>query len=134
MLKNHHLNKILLPILIFSIFFLNGCSKKEVIKPGIRATEKWQALIEQDWKKAYSYQSPSYRKNYTVKEFRLGFGQSVEWKGIEHNSTTLLNDKTAEVTLTLVVSFQTSSAVMDLPSRFKERWQLINGTWWHINN
>jgi len=100
--------------------------------PGVRATERWQALIEQDWKKAYSYESPSYRKNYSSDDFRTSFGQAVAWKAIEHNSTKFINKKLADINLTLLFNYSAGNTVIDIPSNIKERWQLVDGTWWHI--
>ncbi len=121
-------------ILIFLVISLSSCSKKDPIKPSVRATERWQAMIDHDWKKAYSYESPSYRKNYTVNDFRTSFGQAVTWKSIQHNTTKLINKNLADVNLTLFFNYSGGNVVMDIPSEIKERWQLVDDSWWHIKN
>lgn len=119
-------------LLIILALGLTSCTKKEPVKPGVRATERWQALIEKDWNKAYSYESPSYRKNYKVDDFRSSFGQAVSWKSINHDSTTLINKTLADVNLVLLFNYSGGNTVIDIPSNILERWQLVDGTWWHI--
>lgn len=124
-------NTLLLPIVLISLT-LSSCSKNKTEEPGLRAIAKWQALIEYDWKKAYSFSSPSYKENYSISEFRGSFGQAVLWKEIKHNSTKMINEQLVDVSLTLIFEYSGGSTAMDLSSKIIERWQLINNRWWYV--
>lgn len=108
----------------------NQATKQELLKE--RAIGRWGALIESEWTTAYSYQSPSYRKNYTRKEFINSFGTAVGWKSVSFKSINLINDKLAEVTLVLDISFDAGYELVDLPTNIVERWQYTDDNWWFI--
>ncbi len=97
-----------------------------------RALARWNALIEKDWTAAYSYESPSYRKNYARRDFINSFGQAVTWVSIKHLSTTPVNKILADVKLELVSIYNMEGNPVKVPSNTTERWQLIDNKWWHI--
>ncbi len=105
-------------------------SKKESSLPGQRALERWNALINKDWEKAYSYQTPNYRKAYSQEDFRNSFGQAVKWEKIKLLSTKNPSESIADVNLELTVLYYDGD--MKIPNSFIERWQKINGIWWHF--
>ena len=137
--------QILTLALIFSL--ISSCSKKEednktslstkqeVTKkedaalPGPRALERWNALIQKDWAKAYSFQTPNYRKTYSQEDFRNSFGQAVKWEEIKLLSTATPSESIADVKLELTVLYYDGN--MKIPNAFTERWQLIDGAWWN---
>ena len=98
-----------------------------------RALARWNALIEKDWTAAYSYESPSYRKNYARRDFINSFGQAVTWVSIKHLATTPINKTLADVKLELLSTYDMSRGnLIKIPSNITERWQLIDNKWWHI--
>lgn len=98
-------------------------------KPNERALERWNALIKRDWQKAYSYQTPSYRKIYSVEDFRNSFGQAVKWESIKYISSKDISKELIDIKLELTVLFYDGN--MKIPNLHTERWQLIDGNWWH---
>lgn len=94
----------------------------------IRALARWNALIESEWTTAYSYQTPSYRKNYTRKQYVNSFGTAIEWRKIEYGSIKKINDQLVDITLILNINFEG----MVLPTTISERWQFTDNNWWHI--
>lgn len=144
------LNKLVLILgILLTSFFISSCDKKsdenttqekqtstdeaklERLKE--RALNRWNALIEQEWTTAYSYQTPSYRKNYTRKEFINSFGSAVEWRAVEVKSAKLINDKLAEVILVLNIGIEAGSASMVVPTNITEKWIYQENNWWRVS-
>ncbi len=111
---------------------LISCSKEVTVKPEIRAVERWTALINEDWAKAYSFQTPNYRKTYTLKAYRNSFGRAVSWQSIELISSKPVSDTITDVKLKLEISFAEGGANLIIPSFLNERWQLIDNQWWYV--
>jgi len=99
---------------------------------GERATARWNALINRNWEKAYSYQSPNYRKTYTLEAFTNNFGRAVEWKKVKLLSEKAVSDSVVDVEIEIISLFKDVGVEMMLPGQFFERWQKIDGTWWYF--
>jgi predicted small secreted protein len=99
-----------------------------------RAEKRWNALINKDWKTAYSFETPAYRKTYTVEDYRGSFGSAVTWKSVNIISTEKTEKNITDVTLELTVFFtgQGSAKGMNIPSMFTERWLYNEDNWWHV--
>lgn len=136
--------------LLLISFFLLSCDKKpteqkvteaavlqadqpDLEKLKLRALARWNALIESEWTTAYSYQTPSYRKNYTKKDFINSFGSAVGWKKIEYGSLNKINDELVDITLVLNISIEAGSDSIVMPTNITERWQFSDNNWWHVN-
>ena len=135
--------RIIISILIS--FFLLSCSSEDNNQQTQQATEKhkietakeralarWNALIEKDWAKAYAFESPNYRKNYSKREFINSFGQAVTWVAIKHLSTHPINPTLTTIKLELTFNYDMGRELIKIPSRIEERWQLIDNKWWHV--
>lgn len=110
-------------------------SKKTAIAlPKERALARWNALIKKEWTEAYSYETPSYRKNYTRLDFINSFGSAVTWVSIKHISSAEVNDKLIDMKLQLLFLYDMGGGggEMKIPTMVEERWQLIDNNWWHI--
>jgi hypothetical protein len=112
---------------------LSGCSspppEEEV---GQRALERWQALIKRDMDKAYGYLSPGYRAVNSLKLYRAGIGNAVQWK-----EATLKNvscaDKTCEVTINIRYQYVARVAgKYEGEKPIKEKWTQVDGKWWFL--
>lgn len=117
--KNHHEN-------------INTLKKSELSSPASRALARWNALIEKEWTKAYSYETPSYRKTYSRNDFINSFGTAVTWVGIEHISSVKINENVIDLKLKLLFIYNMSGKDMKIPTMITERWQLIDSNWWHV--
>lgn len=133
-------------ILILLFTFITSCTKKDAPEPAKessktttvitaekRAGTRWTALINGDWKSAYSFATPSYRKNYTVENFRNKFGGAVTWKTVRIISSTKISETIIDVQVELTYLFTDSGMTMELPSKFVERWTLVDNQWWHTS-
>ncbi len=99
-----------------------------------RAEKRWNALINKDWKTAYSFETPGYRKTYTVEDYRGSFGSAVTWKSVNIISAQETEKNITDVKLELTVFFMGQGAAkgMNIPSMFTERWLYNEGNWWHV--
>jgi hypothetical protein len=129
----HHkllfINRIAIPLFLATL--LTSCFKTSIEKPEVRAIARWNALIAQDWEKAYSYETPAYRKTYTSEQYKNSYGAAVDWKEIELSDVKITDD-IADINLTLSVLFSDSGTQMLIPTGFKERWLLKDNQWWHV--
>ena len=122
--------------IIFFLFIslgLSACSKKEPVKPEVRAVERWNALIKKDWKTAYSFETPAFRKNYSFEQFKDRYGNMVTWKKIKFLRTEQINENLVKVTLDLTILFHPpGGGEMLMPGAIKERWLFSEDQWWYI--
>ena len=127
----------LIPVSIFLILalLLTSCSKNSE-KPEDRAVARWQALIELDWEKAYSYETPGYKKIYTLGDYKKRFGMMLSWKSVKHLTTKIDNvSNTAIVNLEIVSLFEPAGGGdMLLPNVVSEKWIFKDDQWWHVYN
>ncbi len=110
-------------------------STKKTIDPGKRAIARWEALIARDWKKAYEFETPAFRKNYSFNKFRSRFGNAVVWKKIELKKVTIKDDNKNIANVKLVLDYlflEPGGGEMLLPSPIDERWLLEDGQWWYV--
>lgn len=122
--------------LLLVMFFLTSCSDKpsKTIKPGERAVARWEALIERNWEKAYSFETPGYKKAYKLSKFKKQFGFMLSWKSAKHLTTQLNKEKTiATVKLEIISLFEPDGGGdMLIPNVISEKWLLKDRQWWHI--
>ena len=105
-----------------------------------RVRERWQALEQKDFKKAWEYSSPNYRAIFSKQLYAKKFSYAVEWEltGVE-----IVNYDSVAAVASVVVRVmskptkQTSSAsvgVGAIPFARGERWIFANGQWWFSAN
>lgn len=123
----------LIPVSIFLILalLLNSCSKNSG-KPEDRAAARWQALIELDWEKAYSYETPSYKLASTIEDYEKSFGTAITWISAKTISSKEVSEKVIDVDVELTIEFSEGGGKMLIPSVFTERWLKVDNTWWHV--
>ncbi|QBQ53532.1 hypothetical protein [Nitrosococcus wardiae] len=123
---------LILPI-VGLLLGLSGCSspppEEEV---GRRASERWQALIQGDFNRAYEYLSPGYRAVNSFDLYRARIGQAVQWK-----EATLKNvscaDKACEVTVNIRYRYANPRVGNYEGERpIKEKWTEVDGEWWFL--
>lgn len=121
--------KLLFVIFSFNIL-LSACSK-DTSPPEERAVTRWTSIINKDWESAYKYETPNYRKTYDSQTYRNSFGGAVDWIGVKLISITKPEKNLADVKLEITTTFS-EAGNLPIPGIITERWQLIDGQWWHI--
>lgn len=100
-----------------------------------RATQRWKALVDGDFKEAYAFESPGYRKAKSLDYFRKQFGGWVAWTGASVMHVKHKADQLAEVRIHLEFeSFQRQTESMQKDaSYFNEKWIYIDNDWWYVS-
>ncbi len=110
--------------------------RREVLKQ--RVLERWQALIAQDFAKAYTFETPDFRRQFTPAQFKAGFGNRLRWRDIRWLDADMATDDGSEgatVHLELVYEFVWPSLgkLVESTSPLRERWIYRDDQWWHVN-
>lgn len=123
------------------IFFVGCASFGSAEKKGDnyisnRAVQRWNALIAKDYKVAYEYQSPGYRKAKSLDFYSRQFGSWVKWTGVSVQKVHRISDEVAEVDIQLEFEiFQKwSESLQKRTSNFSEKWIYAEGDWWIVSN
>jgi hypothetical protein len=102
----------------------------------IRATERWQALIEGKLETAYGYELPEYRKVFSYEQFRRSMRGTGIWDKAEVKSVACT--ETCVVTMQIHVTIKL--ARFDDPiksnSLLEEKWMrdTESGNWFHLSS
>ena len=141
--NSHLLKKALLGLLLV---LLAGCintgelTETQRFELDQRVRERWQALEQRDFKKAWEYSSPNYRAIFSKQLYAKKFSYAVEWEltGVE-----IVNYDSVAAVASVVVRVmskptkQTSSASLAIgaiPTTRSERWIFSEGQWWFSAN
>lgn len=124
------------------LFFFVGCAsfgsaeKKTDNYISNRALQRWNTLIAKDFKKAYGYQSPGYRKAKSLDFYSRQFGSWVKWTGVKVKTVNRISDEIAEVDIELEFEFfqKWSESLEKRTSNFSEKWIYAEGDWWIVSN
>lgn len=102
-----------------------------------RVEARWQALIDGDLPRAYSYLTPGYRTLYPLESYFRSLGSKVKWLGIDVVDIEI-DGQRAVVTLTLRYRLQLPPQAGfeikdDLTTQLTETWLWREGEWWFVN-
>lgn len=96
-----------------------------------RATERWQALIAGDFKKAYTYNTPGFRAAVTPDGFRGRFGNTGTWLAGDVLDVNCPEEAKCIAKLRIDFKYTLSNRYGDkLTSVVEEIWLLEAGQWW----
>lgn len=126
--------KMLLALLIMGLLVgSGGCSSPPPEKEaGRRALERWQALIQGDFEKAYSYLSPGYREVTSFAIYRSHIGGAVRWKDATLETVSCA-DTVCDVTITIDYQY-TAPPVGKYEGEklLQEKWVRVDDKWWFL--
>ncbi len=100
-----------------------------------RATQRWKALVDGDFKKAYKFESPGYRKAKSLSYYRKQFGGWVAWTGASVMHVKHKSEQLVELRIKLEFdSYQRQSESMQKDaSYFNEKWIYLEDNWWYVS-
>ncbi len=126
-------------LLLFTVF-AHGCAsfkgsglESDASVLHERAGERWEALLNKDWEKAYSFELPEYRKTHDLSKYKRRYGSSIQWKHVSITSVDIQEDqKTADVSgeLTYQIIVPGPGGKVQSTTPFKERWVKKDSEWW----
>lgn len=100
---------------------------------GMRAVERWHALIAGDFKKAYGYLGPGYRSATPYADYEAKLkSRTVEWKKIELKAVKCEPELcTVDLSLDYRPTVKGFEAYQ-LQNRLTEKWVKVGNQWWHV--
>ena len=106
-------------------------SQRAVI--GERVKARWAALVQEDFKKAYEFQSPAYRAVSSLQHFRGSFGNAVAWRGAEVVGVEY--DSPVSATVSVAVSYGSGvkgGGAYSSITYIHEKWVYSDEAWWYV--
>lgn len=99
-----------------------------------RAEARWDALINLDMAKVYSFATPAYRKTFDLKHLSNQYGAQVKRTGIDIQKIEIRegDPDTADVGLYLGFVTEVSGSEYHGKVYEKETWVRRNGCWWYL--
>ena len=101
---------------------------------GERVEARWKALSERDFRGAYAFETPAYRKVTPFERFVAQFGGAVDWHGAEVKGVKL-GDPGDTAKVSLAIDY---TAPMPTGEPYEGRrgvyedWILAEGEWWYV--
>ncbi len=99
---------------------------EEIVKK--RSEERWQALVNGQFDKAYEYLAPSYRAVNSFERYRSNFGNAASWQNAQVLSVACETDK-CDVRLRIQLKLAVRG-VDTVATALNETWLLEDGKWW----
>lgn len=97
-----------------------------------RVEERWAAVIKRDFKTAYEYETPEFKKGHSAEQYAGQFGSAIEWRLATVKSIGYDRPDEADVVIAIDYSFNLPGG--DQPARttgnVHETWLFADGQWW----
>lgn len=100
-----------------------------------RAEARWAGLIDGDFAKAYSFETPAYREITPLRLYSSRFGSQLRWNAVK--VIEVMPDQAGETALVRLMVFYTGmdavGGVIEGQRPVDEHWINTGGDWWHTN-
>jgi hypothetical protein len=112
--------------------------KGEVVEVEVlrqRAQDRWGAMIDRNFYRAYEYCSPAYRAIFSPKQFAARFGSTkLEWESVTVDAIYKESDVAAKVDIKLSAKAFVPDIEQSLPvsTVFSESWVRSEDQWWYV--
>jgi hypothetical protein len=103
-----------------------------------RAAKRWEAAIAGDWKKAYRYLTPGYRKVVDIEAYEANaLARNVQWRSAEVREVRCEQDVPGRCVAFVSVRYEVIGGVRGVPNLssnhiLRENWLLEDGNWYHL--
>lgn len=107
--------------------------RQEALKKRVAA--RWEALIRRDFAAAYEFNSPAYRKAFSLNDFKMKFGDGkVAWKRVDVLAVEPNGDDAATVGINIHITYANphSQKPIDMATHHQEPWVYTDGQWWYL--
>lgn len=114
-----------------AIIFSTACatqmnmSDEQVVKQ--KAQERLEALLANNYEKAYGYASPAYRKSVSLNRHKPKVLGAAMWTRGEVLSVSC---EPEYCDVTTKIHYRSPQTRMELPTELKNRWIKVDGKWW----
>lgn len=99
-----------------------------------KAQNRWRAIISGDFEKSYGYETPDYRKKFSLESYKSRFGKSVSWLDSEVVTLNIVdNGSLARVLVAVLYSAPSpvSNGVVTNKKFLWEEWVIVESEWYH---
>lgn len=100
-----------------------------------RAQDRWGAMIDRNFHRAYEYCSPAYRALFSPKQFAAKFGLTkLAWESVTVHTIHKESDVAAKVEIQLFAKAYVPDTEQSLPvsTIFSESWVRSEDQWWYV--
>jgi len=100
-----------------------------------RVLDRWAAMIDRDYHRAYQYASPAYRAVFSGKDFAARIGATrINWQRVEVVSAKRETNETAKVEIRMYAEAFLPDTEKSVPvvTVFSESWIRSAGVWWFV--
>ena len=118
-----------------AVALLGGCASLDNATPEQavqqRATERWQALIAGDFKKAYEYLAPSYRAVSSFERYNEGLNGGAPW--VKADVARVVCESAEKCTAGIRIESKAAPVMHfhgNIVTGVDETWLLEDGKWW----
>lgn len=123
--------KVIRLLTVLSLVFSVGCatqmskSDEDIVRK--KAQQRLNALLAQDFEKAYSYASPAYRKSVSLNRHKPKVLGAAMWTRGEILSVTCEPEYCDVISK---IHYRSPQIRTELPTELTNRWIKIDGKWW----
>ncbi len=131
------MNKIKAILLIITVSLLmTACKDKEKNKLDNRVIDYWNYKINQDFKQAYEFLSPGWRKTESLQAYVARMRVvSIKWLGVKIKSKECTEKYLCTVLTDLQYEYQfrgAMSSTVQVTTELKEKWLMKNNIWYKV--
>jgi hypothetical protein len=101
-----------------------------------RAQARWAALIKGNWRAAYEFEAPGYRKVTSFEKYRGQFSGTVQWHSAKVTKVTIESGGQAAKVLLILdyTAIDPLGRPLQTRSGLNERWVHSDGDWWFVHD
>lgn len=117
---------------------LTACAAAPASQPqslAERAQARWDALLAQDFEKAYQFLTPGTRSSISMIDYTVAF----RLRRVQYNSARYLDEECLDnaCTVRMNMGYTLHNALRGVPefkgkSTIKEKWVRVDGNWWFL--
>lgn len=103
-----------------------------------RAAKRWEAALAADWKTAYRYLTPGYRKVVSLADYEANAkARNVKWRSARVDEVQCDPDIRERCVAFVSIDFEVIGGVRGVPElassmQLRENWLLEDGNWYHL--
>lgn len=123
-------------IVLATMLIMTACMDSEKNKLDARAADYWKYKVNHEYKKAYEFLSPGWRKTDSIVAYEQKMITSkVKWLGAAVSKKECSQPDLCVVTMAITYEYQfkaTDSNKVKVESTVKETWLLKGNVWYHL--
>lgn len=130
------MNKLKITLLLIPILILSACVDNEKNKLENRVKDYWNFKISKNYKEAYNFLTPGYKKTESIEEYQLRLSSNkVNW--LEYSLANKKCEQTDICTVNIDVVYEyymptAQHTKITVPSSISETWLMKDNVWYYF--